>query len=99
MLGCRYPAISPSWRKDSDGLTVFFDYSPEIRKVIYTTNAIESLNYSLRRMLKSRGAFPNDDAISKCSIWRSTGWLKNGRCRSATGKPHSINLSSSLVIG
>jgi putative transposase len=61
----KYPAISPSWRKDWERLTVFFDYSPEIRKVIYTTNAIESLNYSLRRMLKTRGAFPNDDAIFK----------------------------------
>ena len=61
----KYPAISPSWRKDWDRLTVFFDYSPDIRKVIYTTNAIESLNYSLRRMLKTRGAFPNDDAIFK----------------------------------
>jgi transposase-like protein len=61
----KYPAISPSWRVDWERLTVFFDYSPEIRKVIYTTNAIESLNYSLRRMLKSRGAFPNDDAIFK----------------------------------
>jgi len=61
----KYPAISPSWRNDWERLTVFFDYSPEIRKVIYTTNAIESLNYSLRRMLKTRGAFPNDDAIFK----------------------------------
>lgn len=61
----KYPAISPSWRKDWERLTVFFDYSAEIRKVIYTTNAIESLNYSLRRMLKTRGAFPNDDAILK----------------------------------
>ena len=40
----KYPAISPSWRSDWDRLTVFFDYSPEIRKAIYTTNAIESLN-------------------------------------------------------
>ena len=61
----KYPAISPSWRADWERLTVFFDYSPEIRKVIYTTNAIESLNYSLRRMLKTRGSFPNDDSILK----------------------------------
>ena len=61
----KYPAISPSWRADWERLTVFFDYSPEIRKVIYTTNAIESLNYSLRRMLKTRGSFPNDDSIQK----------------------------------
>jgi transposase-like protein len=61
----KYPAISPSWRSDWDRLTVFFDYTPEIRKVIYTTNAIESLNFSLRKRLKNRGAFPNDDSITK----------------------------------
>ena len=42
-----------------------FDYPPEIRKVVYTTNAIESLNYSLRKIIKERGAFPHDDAIRK----------------------------------
>jgi len=61
----KYPAISPSWRSDWDRLTVFFDYTPEIRKVIYTTNAIESVNFSLRKILKNRGAFPNDDSITK----------------------------------
>ena len=61
----KYPAISPSWRLDWERLTVFFDYMPEIRKVIYTTNAIESLNFSLRKILKNRGAFPNDDSIIK----------------------------------
>lgn len=61
----KYPAISQSWRADWVRLTVFFDYPPEIRKVLYTTNAIESLNYSLRKLLKTRGAFPNDQAIVK----------------------------------
>lgn len=61
----KYPAISPSWRADWTRLTVFFEYPPAIRKVIYTTNAIESLNYSLRKILKNRGAFPSDDAIYK----------------------------------
>ena len=61
----KYPAISPSWRSDWERLTVFFDYSSEIRRAVYTTNAIESLNYSLRRLLKNRGAFPNDDSIVK----------------------------------
>ena len=61
----KYPAISPSWRADWERLTVFFDFAPEIRKVIYTTNAIESMNYSLRRVLKNRRAFPNDEAIMK----------------------------------
>lgn len=60
-----YPTISTSWRRDWARLTVFFDYPPDIRKVIYTTNAIESLNYSLRKVLKKRGAFPTDEAILK----------------------------------
>ncbi len=61
----KYPAIAPTWRADWTRLTVFFDYPPDIRKVIYTTNAIESLNYSMRRVLKHRRVFPHDDAIKK----------------------------------
>jgi transposase-like protein len=61
----KYPAITPAWRADWTRLTVFFDFPPEIRRVIYTTNAIESLNYSMRKVLKNRGAFPNDESISK----------------------------------
>jgi transposase-like protein len=61
----KYPAISPSWLADWDRLTVFFDYPPAIRRVVYTTNAIESLNYSLRKVLKGRRAFPNDESIIK----------------------------------
>jgi len=48
-----------------DGLNEFFKYSPEIRKAIYTTNAIESLNYQLRKVIKNRSSFPTDDAIFK----------------------------------
>jgi transposase-like protein len=61
----KYPAITPSWRADWQRLTVFFDYPPEVRRVIYTTNAIESLNYSLRKILKNRGSFPSDQAVFK----------------------------------
>src|SRR5919199_4540407 len=61
----KYPALSPSWLADWDRVTVLFDYPPEIRRVIYTTNAIESLNFTLRKRLKTRGAFPNDEAIVK----------------------------------
>ena len=63
--GEQYPAIAPSWERNWERLTPFFDYPPAIRKVVYTTNAIESLNYSLRKIIKGRGAFPNDDAIKK----------------------------------
>jgi putative transposase len=57
----RYPLISCSWRRDWPLLTAFFDYPPAIRKVVYTTNAVESLNYSLQRLLRSSDAFANDD--------------------------------------
>jgi len=59
------PTISASWRRDWSRLMVCFDYPPAIRKVIYTTNAIESLNFSFRKVLKSRGACPTDEAILK----------------------------------
>ena len=61
----KYPTISPSWLADWDRLMVFFDYPPAIRRVIYTTNAIESLNYTLRKRLKTRGVFPNDESLVK----------------------------------
>jgi len=60
-----YPAISLSWRRNWARITPFFDYPAEIRKVIYTTNAIESLNMSLRKVTKSRGSFPTDEALIK----------------------------------
>jgi transposase-like protein len=63
--GEQYPAIAPSWERNWERLTPFFDYPPAIRKVVYTTNAVESLNYSLRQVIKGRGAFPHDDAIRK----------------------------------
>ena len=64
-LPIKYPAISPAWRADWQRLTVLFDYPPDIRQVIYTTNAIESLNCSMRKVLKNRGAFPSDESIFK----------------------------------
>ena len=60
-----YPSISQSWRRNWNRIIPFFDYPPEIRKVIYTTNAIESVNMSLRKITKNRGSFPNDDALTK----------------------------------
>ena len=66
--GGQYPAITPSWQANWERLIPFFDYPPAIRKVVYTTNAIESLNYSLRKIIKGRGAFPHDEAIRKL-LW------------------------------
>lgn len=61
----RYPTISQSWRNNWSRLIVIFDFPPEIRKAIYTTNAIESLNASLRKVTKSRRVFPTDESVLK----------------------------------
>jgi len=53
-----YPTISQMWRRNWEHLTPFFAYPADIRKVIYTTNAVESLNMSLRKVIKTRGSFP-----------------------------------------
>ena len=60
-----HPSIGQSWRRNWERITPFFAYPAEIRKVIYTTNAIESLNMSLRKVTKNRGSFPNDAAMFK----------------------------------
>jgi len=61
----KYPAISPSWRNNWANIIPLFAYPPEIRRAIYTTNAIESLNMSLRKVIKTKSSFPNDDALKK----------------------------------
>lgn len=61
----RFPTIAKSWRSNWARVIPFFAHSPEIRKVIYTTNAVESLNMSLRKVTKARGSFPNDEAVFK----------------------------------
>jgi putative transposase len=61
----KFPMIAKSWRSNWTRVIPFFAHPPEIRKIIYTTNAIESLNMSLRKVTKARGSFPNDEAVSK----------------------------------
>lgn len=60
-----YPVVSQTWRRHWDRITPFFAYPAEIRRVIYTTNAVESLNMSLRKIIKMRGSFPNEEAALK----------------------------------
>ncbi len=61
----QYPYIAKSWYANWDNLATFLQYPPEIRKVIYTTNAIESLNSQLRKVTNNRRTFPNDEAVFK----------------------------------
>jgi len=61
----KYPGISRAWLEKWDNISVFFAYPEEIRRVIYTTNAIESLNMTLRKVIKNKRFFPSDDAAFK----------------------------------
>ena len=61
----KYPAISKSWRSRWNEVIPYMKFSPEIRKAIYTTNSVESLNFTLQRNLKTRLSFPNDEAAMK----------------------------------
>jgi transposase-like protein len=63
--GERYPAIAPGWRRAWEHVVPMFAFPPAIRKMIYTTNALESLHRSLRKIIKTRGSFPNDAAAMK----------------------------------
>src|ERR1700740_3847479 len=63
--GKRYPAIGQAWRRAWDHVVPLFAFPPAIRKMIYTTNAVESLHRSLRKIIKTRGSFPNDEAALK----------------------------------
>jgi len=61
----QYPTVSKLWKSHWENVIPFFDYPKDIRKAIYTTNAIESVNRSIRKVIKTKGSFPNDDAIMK----------------------------------
>ena len=66
--GRKFPTVAAAWRRAWDQVIPFFTFPPAIRRVIYTTNAIESLNARLRKIIKTRGHFPTDDAANKL-IW------------------------------
>ena len=66
--GRKFPTVAAAWRRAWDRVIPFFAFPPEIRRVIYTTNAIESINARLRKIINTRGHFPTDDAANKL-IW------------------------------
>ena len=63
--GKKYPSIAQSWRRNWEQVIPFFAFPVAVRRIIYTTNAIESLNAKLRRAVRTRGHFPTDDAAMK----------------------------------
>lgn len=66
--GRKYPAIAQSWRRNWEAVIPFFAFSAEVRRIIYTTNAIESLNSQVRKSIRNKGHFPSDQAAVKL-IW------------------------------
>jgi putative transposase len=79
-LGRKYPATVHTWESAWEQFTPFLAFPPEVRKIIYTTNAIESLNYQLRKIIKNRGHFPSDDAVIKL-LWLAIRDIEDKRAR------------------
>ena len=78
--GQKYPSIAPSWRRAWQEVIPFFAFPPAVRKIIYTTNAIESLNRVIRKTTKTRGSFPTDEAATKLIYLAIRNFEKAGRC-------------------
>jgi len=103
-LGRKYPAAVSVWERAWDRFTPFLEFEPAIRKVIYTTNAIEAFNRQMRKIIKTRGHFPNDDALAKL-LWLGIVDIEDKRAAAraaevAAGKPHDKrNAPGHLIEG
>ena len=79
-LGRKYPAAVMTWQAAWERFIPFLAFPPELRRIVYTTNAIESLNYQLRKIIKNRGHFPTDDAVIKL-LWLAIRDIEDKRAR------------------
>lgn len=85
-LGKKYPAAVAVWERAWERFTPFLAFPPAVRKVIYTTNSIESLNFQLRKIIKNRGHFPSDDAVVKL-LWLAIRDIEDKRARERAKGP------------
>ena len=101
-LGKRYPTAVKAFRDAWERFTPFLAFPPELRRVIYTTNAIESLNFQLRKVTKNRGHFPNDNAVVKL-LWLAICNIEDKRARERAKerglRPDQRRASGRLVEG
>ena len=101
-LGRKHKAAIAVWERAWERFTPFLAFPPEIRKIIYTTNAIESFNYQIRKIIKNRGQFPTDDAVIKL-IWLAIVDIEDKRARARDkerGKPaHERTAPGRLIEG
>ncbi len=79
-MGVKYPQTVTTWERAWERFTPFLDFPPMLRRVIYTTNSIESLNYQLRKVSKNRGHFPSDEAVVKL-LWLAICDIEDKRAR------------------
>jgi putative transposase len=84
-LGTRYPQAVKVWEDAWEAFIPFLAFSPPVRKLLYTTNSIESLNYQLRKVTKARGHFPGDDAVIKL-LWLAIINIEDKRARERTAR-------------
>ena len=98
--GAKYPHAVATWRSAWERFIPFLAFPPELRRVIYTTNSIESLNYQLRKVTKNRGHFPNDDAVVKL-LWLAICNIEDKRARERAkerGKPSSERKAAPRLV-
>jgi len=89
-LGHRFPTVSAAWRRAWTHVVPFFVFPPAIRRLLYTTNVLENVNRQLRKIIKTRGHFPNDDAATKL-LWLALRNVTRQWGKSATGWPDAMN--------
>ncbi len=99
-LGRRYPGAVAAWERAWERFTPFLAFPPEVRKIIYTTNSIESLNYQMRKIIKNRGHFPNDEAVVKL-LWLAIRDIEDKRARARAkerGKPANSRTAQPRLV-
>ena len=99
-MGKRNKAAVATWQNAWERFIPFLAFPPEVRRVIYTTNAIESLNYQLRKIIKNRGHFPNDDAVVKL-LWLAIRDIEDKRARERAkqkGRPRNERTASGRLV-
>jgi len=89
-LGQRFPTVVTAWRRAWTHVIPFFAFPPAIRRVLYTTNAIENVHRQLRNIIKTRGHFPNDDAATKL-LWLALRNITVKWTTNATGWSAAMN--------
>ena len=83
----KYPIVIKSWQDNWEKLTEYFQFTSDIRRMIYTTNTIEGYHRQIRKVTKNKGVFPNDTTLENWFTSLIATYVRNGLCHWLTGKP------------